>query len=100
MSPKQLVAEKRGMIAYIKKVSQELDNQVKLQPYKPMAQSVILGLQGEEKEECRAAGWRGDSAAELISQGYFNRARGRIWHCFRRIDNVLKEYESVEKEED
>jgi len=100
MSPKQLVAEKRGMITYIKKVSQELDNQVKLQPYKPVAQTVILGLQGGEEAEYRTAGWRGDSATELISQGYFNRARGRIWHCFRRMDNVLKEYESVEKEED
>ncbi|KPJ70618.1 hypothetical protein AMJ51_01440 [Microgenomates bacterium DG_75] len=99
-SEKELVAVKKGMIANLRNICQELDSQIRLQSYRSVAQGIILGLQGGEKENYQAAGWRGDSAVELITNGYFSRAESRIKFCLRRINNVLEEYESIEKKED
>jgi hypothetical protein len=100
MSAKELMAMKRGMVAHLEGLCQELEGQVKFQPYKSVVTGVILGLRGGEEESYQAVGWRGDSATELITQGYFIRAGRRIKFCLRRINNVLQEYESLEKKED
>lgn len=98
MTERQLQTEKQGMAVHLVNTCQELESQIKLRPYKPVAQGVILGL--HDGEGYREAGWHGDSAVELIANGYFGRAERRINFCIRRIAKVLEEFESIEKKEE
>jgi len=91
----ELAVLKRGMIAFLRNISQELKNQVRLRPYKPVAHEVILGILGGEGY--RKTDWGGVSAVEYIAKGSFGYAGRRLKACIKRIEGVLEAYESVEK---
>jgi len=95
MTERHLAVVKRGMIVYLRNVSQELANQVRLRPYKPVAHEVILGVIGGEGY--RKTDWGGVPAIKYIAKGSFGYAGRRLKACIERIEGVLEAYESVEK---
>lgn len=93
----ELTVLKRGMIAYLRKISQDLETQVRLRPYKPVAREVFLGILGGRGY--RQADWGGVPAVEYIAKGSFGYAGRRLKACIERIEGVLEAYESIEKRE-
>ena len=96
MTKRQLAVVKRGMIAYLRNISQELENQVRLRPYKPIAHEVILGIRGGEGYQ--KTDWGGIPAIEYVDKEDFGLAGRRLKVCVERLDSVLEAYKLIEKE--